>query len=786
MKNQSKYKIFIFFILFYVVFLLVDIVIHLQHINILFINNIIENTRKISEILLVVIVTVLGFLVAVHYVVFQVFRNRFPLKYLREVLVEEINYCAKHLFLIFIVAMLFIISKYDFTLSIIPYVSHIFFCLFYFINSIKNFAKMDNTILLDEYKKDVILSIKRKPLDVANLKRQINKINQLNEDSFSKQEIAVCYYNLNICEELNKHFIKERDGLVISGNSEEELKLINDIFFSSILNSMRIAKTHKNDQYIEKAVSSLYKILKTCIECDKYNMFEALTDELNDYFSYNQVRNNIKPCLKILDLYNNLFDHVISNNKRDEWIELFKNLFRIYTLKSTIHIEDTIIKALCSSYFRSLEKLSEKDMLKYYEEHLDNLVSFIYQIVKDKTNSVDKYVQVILAAHTKMLIDRNDERYIIIFSRRIIKLCKFSIKYNYENLYFFLIIIIDNIIDEYHNDKIVQSLNETKFDLAIKVLNSENEITNVSLPNYQEQLDKVNYEIRTLTDIIEEFRVMFHRVLLKKDVGVLLLLLDRYINIINTLNQQQRKQQEELFKLFDSILHYSISINNREGFYVILDEFTETIESLDKENKISKGIINYCIELFSEMFSRCVRERHNELIFSCMGRVIHLHKSLNIVNRSTELQKSIIETLFQAGLDAIENHNEDIIRNVSNHLGWVGENAIKNSNSEILKFVLTKATTMYNISLDLEVNNKTVIFIGTLFIILGGCISANKPAFLPLIRSHMNLLKDKSLLYKSRNLRLYESNNWNDIMNGNAKYHIEKFSKIILEKSLNA
>lgn len=247
--------------------------------------------------------------------------------------------------------------------------------------------------------------------------------------------------------------------------------------------------------------------------------------------------------------------------------------------------------------------------------------------------------------------------------------------------------------------------------------------------------------------------------------------------IVYDLTQQQRPQQESFIELFFSILHGSISINNREGFYLILDELFELIEKMDKENKISEGLMNYCISMFSTLIVRCVKEKQNELVFSIIERIISLHKNLSIILKKPKLQTVIIEALFQAGLDAVENHNEEVICNVSNHLGWVGKTAIENSNQERLTFILQKATVMFNISLDLDVNKKTIIFIGTLFIVLGGYINACKKTYLPIILNEVRNLKDRSLLIKSKNLRLYESSKWNSLMGGNAKQNIEAFTK---------
>ncbi len=738
----------------------------------------IQDTKVITQNFILIVISILGVLIAIHYVVFQVFRNRYPLENTRELLLNELNRCSKHYALNVIIAALIFIIKIDLKLFIFPYVLHSFYCFYFCINAIQKFAQMDSTKLLDKYKQDVISAIKKKPIVLSDINAYADRINQLNEDSFSKQEIIVCNYNLKICEEVNIYFLEERDGFILNGIKEDDLKQVQTIFFATILNSMKYAISYNNDQYVEKSISSIITILRSCIDCDKYEVFEGLIEKTDKFFNYNQVRNNVRPCVSIIKLYWKLFDYVAIKNKRDEWIEFFISHFNLYTLKSTVHFDETIIRTICSSYFGVLEEFVNKRIVNHYENHLLNLISYLFQVVRgDSPGGIEKYVQLLIAQHTNLIVESKSENHIELYSKQLIRLSEFAIEYNNEELYTFLAITINNIISKSDNFELINTLNQSKHGILLKLLNSDREFSTISLPNYLEIIEKNNFADNIIEDVVEKFGILFHRVLLKKKVGILLFLIQKYRLILETLNQQQRSKQEKVLGLFEEMLHDSISINNKEGFHIILDEFIEVIELLDKENRLSEGFMKFIINIFSDLFSRCVKEKQNELIFSCINRLINLQKTLSIVNKKTTIQIDIIESLFQAGLDAIENHNEDIICNVSNHLGWVGKNSIENSNGEILQFVLTKATIMYNISIDLEVSKKTIIFIGTLFIVLGGYIHSSQVKYLPRIKNCLNQLKDKRYLTKSRDLRLYESSKWNNLMNGNAKHHIETFSK---------
>lgn len=636
---------------------------------------------------------------------------------------------------------------------------------------------MDNSALLDEYKNNVISTIKEKDIDLQTIRNYLKRINQINEDSFLKQEIAICYYNLQICEEINKHFIVERDGLITNGNSSDQINEIQKEIFQAIITSMKVSDIHQNDQFVGKAMASIRRILIQSIDCDKYEVFNNLIDILDDFFNYSQLRNNLKPCINIIGVYSGLFDYIISQGKRNEWTDFFVSQFEMYTLKSTIHTDEVLIKALCGNCFNNLEKLLENDKFQHYQKHLKNTMSFIKQIIKGNSTSADNFVEFLIVIHTKKILEKNNPSYIEEFTDKMIDFCKYSIAHNYEALYVFLILTIDKFFEKSNDEGIRNKLTESKFNLAVSVLNSESDLNSVFIPNFQEILIRSNFSNETIEDVKDKYYILFRRVLLKKKTGLLLHFIQDYSLIVYDLTQQQRPQQESFIELFFSILHGSISINNREGFYLILDELFELIEKMDKENKISEGLMNYCISMFSTLIVRCVKEKQNELVFSIIERIISLHKNLSIILKKPKLQTVIIEALFQAGLDAVENHNEEVICNVSNHLGWVGKTAIENSNQERLTFILQKATVMFNISLDLGVNKKTIIFIGTLFIVLGGYINACKKTYLPIILNEVRNLKDRSLLIKSKNLRLYESSKWNSLMGGNAKQNIEAFTK---------
>lgn len=147
-----------------------------------------------------------------------------------------------------------------------------------------------------------------------------------------------------------------------------------------------------------------------------------------------------------------------------------------------------------------------------------------------------------------------------------------------------------------------------------------------------------------------------------------------------------------------------------------------------------------------------------------------------VIIKNIELQKDILNIMYVTGMDAIEIDNEDVIKITSNYLGWRAQSSIKEGRIELFNYSLDQAVKLLNTSLDMEINDKVIVFIGTLFIVLGGYIeSQGQQHYLQALLKHINNLKKKDLLNKSMSLRSQQGDRWDELMNGNAKRYISKF-----------
>ena len=75
-------------------------------------------------------------------------------------------------------------------------------------------------------------------------------------------------------------------------------------------------------------------------------------------------------------------------------------------------------------------------------------------------------------------------------------------------------------------------------------------------------------------------------------------------------------------------------------------------------------------------------------------------------------------SLFDIAKDSIEKNQDLVIKRVSNIIGWKIKELIKDGASKHAEMLLDYAIKMYNLCRANKINDQTIVFVGTLFIIL--------------------------------------------------------------------
>lgn len=218
-------------------------------------------------------------------------------------------------------------------------------------------------------------------------------------------------------------------------------------------------------------------------------------------------------------------------------------------------------------------------------------------------------------------------------------------------------------------------------------------------------------------------------------------------------------------------------------FRLLLHKFTDLVKLLDKEKNISHDLYRLIVKVYENTGDIAISGKQVEYCINLNGTIVHLLKKLNEVARNKELYLELVEVLFQSGLKGIENNLDDLIRNVSNHLGWICKNAIDNNDRDKIKIILEKVSLLFNLSVDFGSDVRTTIFIGTLFIVLGGySCSIKNLGIRKLVISNIKNLKRRDLLNKSKMIRENQSITWDAVMNNDAKKNIEIFWAMISDE----
>ncbi len=323
----------------------------------------------------------------------------------------------------------------------------------------------------------------------------------------------------------------------------------------------------------------------------------------------------------------------------------------------------------------------------------------------------------------------------------------------------------------------ISIISSHKYNLSLKAIYFNNDLSALFFPDYNEEI-QTSATIDDIKSVIDKYEELLYRTALRKNTELTLYFLNEINQIASRFSKEKKLEQIEFINLYEYLIDLTIKIKSNEVFQIALHKFIDLIITMDKENNISIDLFKTILEKFDDASDKAIREKQIDLSLSINSNLGELIKKLNILAKHREMYFEANEVIFQTGVKGVENNIEEVIRHVSNHLGWACKTAIDNNEMDKVKWLLVKASKLYNLTVDFGVKENTVIFVGTLFIVLGGyCTSKNNLTGLAMLIATIKGLKKVEVLNKSRIIREYESATWNKYMKNDAQGNIESFWK---------
>lgn len=788
--NSTRFDIAISTIIFIFLFLIDILSINIEFLsasifykNILDLLRIFNNSTFISQTFLTITVTFLSIFFAVYIVVVQIFRSRYPLEFIDNYFKQYLQAISYHFVINIIFGSVLLIISFNFVLSKLFYILHIIYCIYLFIKSYSKYNIFNPSKLINKYREKIIDCIDDNNLDESLITSCLNELRNYSEESLSKSEITVAKYIVNVYKDLILYFI-ENEVHIILCNKDNFEEIINDIekkLLKAIISQMRLCINYNYMNHLEFTYRLLKQILELCINCDKVKAFNNFSDLIDNFFNYSINRENIVSARGVISLYGDLVKYIIEKEARDEWINILKDKIKYYSLMSSLHMNEKLLKSIFIAYFVFLDSCIKSKKNEIYDEIFDDVLMLLFNTVNNANANLLNFIKVLIISHTKSVVSTKNNQIINAYIDRISDIGQHAFNTNNKSLCIHILNTYQYISDKCDSENILKKLSDNKFDFALQSIYFEDNILSLFIPNYINLIQSNMKDMDTIEKVIDEYRQITIRSLYRNKASTVLFLLNKLNILINVFPKDKRIQQEKFLELYFDLLDTCIDMKSSENFHIVLDSFTTLFKQLDKDDKISEELGKQFIKNYENICSLCIVSKQIDFAISITHVLFHLPKKLDIISKKKSLYYDIIEILFKIGLEGIENNIDDIIRNVSDRLGWLGVYSIECQDVEVFKKIIEKAVVLINTCIDFKINEKTIIFVGTLFIVLGGYTCSNNKllSYTNILIGKIKNIKRNNFLNNSIAIRQHQSDTWNKYMNNNAKRAMQHFYKML-------
>lgn len=500
---------------------------------------------------------------------------------------------------------------------------------------------------------------------------------------------------------------------------------------------------------------------------------------INSFFIYSISRDCTQACNGIISLFGEISEFILSKDLRLEWIDKIKEIYEKNSFTTYAHMNEKVLKNVFSEYFEFLHTCIRLDKINTYKEILNSLKFLIFSSITKIGFDIYNYIRILHIRHIDEVIQTNNCDLIKHFIMNLKDIGQYAFDNNNQDLSLHIGNMYNFILSKYSNIEIADILNEYKYKATLRAIYFNDDLAVLFIPDYSSMINNLSIPEK-LDSLIDEYEDIIGRALYRNSTNFIFYILDDLNNIIVSFDKSKRKEQEKFFDLYQRLYTTCINTKSSENFYNIDSHYRNLLAKLDKDDNVSENLGLKIINIYQQISTWCIVLKQIDFCTSLIAKIAEMPKELNFIYRKKQLYSSIIDTLFQICLDAVENNLDDIIRNVSNRLGWMAMYAIENHISDIFNQIIEKVTEMINICIDFKINEKTIVFIGTLFIIIGGhTCSKNNIPYMNTVITNIRKVKQKDFLIKSKLIREHQSKTWNEFMNDNAKHYIDKFYNAI-------
>ena len=657
---------------------------------------------------------------------------------------------------------------------VVTNISYCVLCFVYLVFCAKNlYSKVESSELsvsISNRAKQIISKIDSD--DIKAMNANLKEINQVYDECFYRSDSYSCKEIIKVYTEfLRNHLIKINEKILKNGN--EDVEKFNSSLCSSII---RLFKNENSDLAISTNRQIIIATSVIAQEAIKCNNLEVLKNVLKIYEKFT-ADNEPFDAVYYDDLYR-VLTYILIKAVKDNRKELFDLIMEAighvqFSLEITKGYNN--IQLLCNLFISSLYAIlleNNDDSWEYYQLIHNHLADLIFHATKFKDA---EYPCLMLQAYI------TDEEF-----------CK---NHEAQKLYFDLLDTMTNTRNTYANIETVKFINNSlqfyadknfgelpkirnlQFILAYNSLRFIEEVSASLMPDFKEFVKGATAEEnKTYSQYCKDLVV---QCISKNRLNNLKVLLHDLVDILSTFKQEQKELQRTWMSVF--YLAFNQASHDDSIYELILYMYINTIREMDKNRTISEKL---SLEVISELRYLCVGRYRENVDFVCevvelLDRLASKDENLYFVSYY-RMSKKIYSCISDVGVDGIEKNQPLVIKRVSNLIGWRLYEAIKNNEADLAKQLLGTAFTLFELCrLNLPNDQQTIVFVGTLFVIIGAYCKVNKKMLY--LNNIVEFLKKQGrvdYIDISRRLRQNSGDDW-DILGSDPNGAMNEFMKLL-------
>lgn len=304
------------------------------------------------------------------------------------------------------------------------------------------------------------------------------------------------------------------------------------------------------------------------------------------------------------------------------------------------------------------------------------------------------------------------------------------------------------------------------------------------LPDFEEEILSNQHNKTKIDSILSDIKRLINQSILKDNISALFQLLNSLNKVLEKTRKQDKEIQKALFNVYIWLISRTRAVVNKQFFEISFDMLERAIELLDKNRSISDDFGDYIIDSLAHKARHINKESQKiqdaiiELFFSFMEE----NEEKHFIISSADKKKRVYKSIFNIGIDCIENNYEEGLRSVSNAIGWFTIYSIRQTTRDLTTYLIDRALELYNISEKMDVSSKTLTFILTLFTTVGMycCKETRNRGFLYKIYDGLKE-EDFEKLKVAVSIRTSENDIWNDLFEGRTS----ELRKVFLQEFKN-